>query len=75
MKSFPCFITLRIYKVLKLVNKVYHKIKCFITLRIYKVLKHGSAVALEDLSFITLRIYKVLKQLLGINITLFVLSH
>ena len=33
------FITLRIYKVLKLVTKVYHKIKCFITLRIYKVLK------------------------------------
>ena len=55
------FITLRIYKVLKLYTSKAKVIISFITLRIYKVLKPNSKGRLMSSGFITLRIYKVLK--------------
>ena len=55
------FITLRIYKVLKLLPIVANQACCFITLRIYKVLKLLPTGANQACCFITLRIYKVLK--------------
>ena len=58
---FVGFITLRIYKVLKLRHEINITLKSFITLRIYKVLKQDLNTLPIDLSFITLRIYKVLK--------------
>ena len=59
-----CFITLRIYKVLKPAVHASTSLSCFITLRIYKVLKHALVPILLISSFITLRIYKVLKQMI-----------
>ena len=56
-----CFITLRIYKVLKHVDNDHNDSVCFITLRIYKVLKLNAFIIQPPISFITLRIYKVLK--------------
>ena len=65
IKRFSCivfsFITLRIYKVLKLKYYGQGGGQSFITLRIYKVLKLMALIALMIVGFITLRIYKVLK--------------
>ena len=55
------FITLRIYKVLKLNKISRYRFGSFITLRIYKVLKLLHLFVLKCYCFITLRIYKVLK--------------
>ena len=55
------FITLRIYKVLKLQSYTHVPSRSFITLRIYKVLKQSFLLETGSTSFITLRIYKVLK--------------
>ena len=56
-----CFITLRIYKVLKPTAFCHRPKSGFITLRIYKVLKHIKSLLICTGCFITLRIYKVLK--------------
>ena len=69
------FITLRIYKVLKLASSFSHTPLSFITLRIYKVLKQATNQKNYTQGFITLRIYKVLKRRVAQVSARKVLSH
>ena len=75
IKQYVSFITLRIYKVLKLLCSQSRERLRFITLRIYKVLKLDVTGVGDAKSFITLRIYKVLKPVTVLEEALPVLSH